>query len=98
LVLQPFADRLGIKLIGTELEAVDGLLTGRMTGNNCRCENKVLRLEAVYGPLASTGLKHGVTPAVISSCWPRRKKHTGDTFTPHGAVFACGQIEAGIWV
>ena len=51
LVLQPFADRLGIRLIGTELEVVDGLLTGRMTGNNCRCENKVLRLEAVYGPL-----------------------------------------------
>lgn len=50
------------------------------------------------GRSASTGLKHGVTPAVISSCWPRRKKHTGDTFTPHGAVFACGQIEAGIWV
>ncbi|MCF5570584.1 HAD-IB family phosphatase, partial [Pseudomonas sp. PA-3-11C] len=57
LVLQPFADRLGIKLIGTELEAVDGLLTGRMTGNNCRCENKVLRLEAVYGPLGQYRLK-----------------------------------------
>jgi len=51
LVLQPFADRLGIKLIGTELEVVDGLLTGRIAGSNCRCENKVLRLEAVYGPL-----------------------------------------------
>jgi len=57
LVLQPFANRLGIKLIGTELEIVDGLLTGRMTGNNCRCENKVLRLEAVYGPLDQYRLK-----------------------------------------
>lgn len=57
LVLQPFADRLGIKLIGTELEVVDGLLTGRITGNNCRCENKVLRLEAVYGPLSQYRLK-----------------------------------------
>ncbi|MGZ7458872.1 HAD family hydrolase [Pseudomonas sp. Ma2-10] len=56
-VLQPFADRLGIKLIGTELEVVDGLLTGRITGNNCRCENKVLRLEAVYGPLSQYRLK-----------------------------------------
>lgn len=57
LVLQPFADRLGVKLIGTELEVVDGLLTGRITGNNCRCENKVLRLEAVYGPLSQYRLK-----------------------------------------
>ena len=57
LVLQPFADRLGVKLIGTELEVVDGLLTGRISGNNCRCENKVLRLEAVYGPLSQYRLK-----------------------------------------
>jgi phosphatidylglycerophosphatase C len=57
LVLQPFADRLGIKLIGTELEVIDGLLTGQITGNNCRCENKVLRLEAVYGPLSQYRLR-----------------------------------------
>ncbi|PCR97544.1 HAD-IB family hydrolase [Pseudomonas fluorescens] len=57
LVLQPFADRLGIKLIGTELEVIDGKLTGRISGNNCRCENKVLRLEAVYGPLTEYRLK-----------------------------------------
>jgi HAD superfamily hydrolase (TIGR01490 family) len=57
LVLQPFANRLGIKLIGTELEVVDGVLTGRLTGNNCRCENKVLRLEAVYGDLGEYRLR-----------------------------------------
>lgn len=57
LVLQPFAARLGVKLIGTELEVIDGLLTGRIAGNNCRCENKVLRLEAVYGPLSQYRLK-----------------------------------------
>ncbi len=51
LVLQSFADRLGIQLIGTELEIVDGFLTGHIIGHNCRCENKVLRLEATYGPL-----------------------------------------------
>ena len=51
MIPQPFADRLGIKVIGTELEEKDGLLTGRMTGYNCICENKVLRLEAVYGSL-----------------------------------------------
>lgn len=57
IVLQPFADRLGIKLIGTELEVVDGVLTGRLTGNNCRCENKVLRLEAIYGDLGEYRLR-----------------------------------------
>ncbi len=57
LVLQPFANRLGIKLIGTELEVVDGVLTGRLTGNNCRCKNKVLRLEAVYGDLGNYRLR-----------------------------------------
>ncbi|MCF5021697.1 HAD-IB family phosphatase, partial [Pseudomonas lactis] len=57
LVLQPFADRLGIRLIGTELEVVDGVLTGKLTGNNCRCENKVLRLEAVYRDLGEYRLR-----------------------------------------
>ncbi|WP_437880004.1 HAD family hydrolase [Pseudomonas sp. LRF_L74] len=57
LVLRPFAERLGIKLIGTELEVVDGRLTGRIAGNNCRCENKVLRLEAVYGELTDYRLR-----------------------------------------
>ncbi len=57
LVLRPFADRLGIKLIGTELEVIDGRLTGRILGNNCRCENKVLRLEAIYGPLTAYHLR-----------------------------------------
>lgn len=51
MVLQPFADRLGIKLIGTQLEVNDGTLTGRITGHNCRCEQKVKRLESVYGQL-----------------------------------------------
>lgn len=51
LVLKPFAERLGINLIGTELEVIDGRLTGRIAGANCRCETKVLRLAAIYGPL-----------------------------------------------
>ncbi|MFS2157845.1 HAD family hydrolase [Pseudomonas sp. Pseusp122] len=57
LVLRPFAEHLGIKLIATELEVVDGYLTGRLSGNNCRCEAKVLRLEAVYGPLTQYRLR-----------------------------------------
>ncbi len=51
LVLEPFAERLGIKLIGTQLEVVDGMLTGKITGHNCRCGQKVHRLEQVYGSL-----------------------------------------------
>lgn len=51
IVLMPFAEKLGINLIATELEVVDGKLTGAISGSNCRCEMKVLRLESVYGPL-----------------------------------------------
>lgn len=57
MVLQPFADRLGIKLIGTQLEVSDGTLTGRITGHNCRCEQKVRRLESVYGHLGEYHLR-----------------------------------------
>ncbi|WP_447649768.1 HAD family hydrolase [Pseudomonas abietaniphila] len=57
LVLRPFADELGIQLIATELEESEGTLTGRISGSNCRCEAKVLRLEAVYGPLHKYRLK-----------------------------------------
>ena len=51
LVLAPFARKLGIGLIGTRLASVDGVLTGEIDGTNCRCEQKVIRLEAQYGPL-----------------------------------------------
>lgn len=65
LVLQPFADRFGIKLIYTELEVLEGLLQAhdwqqpqmREQSNQARCCVR-----------ASTGLKHGVTPAATSSC------------------------------
>lgn len=51
IVLRPFADQLGIRLIGTRLEVEDGKLTGHISGHNCRCGQKVARLEQVYGPL-----------------------------------------------
>ena len=51
LVLKPFAKKLGIGLIGTRLQSVDGVLNGQINGTNCRCEQKVIRLEAQYGPL-----------------------------------------------
>lgn len=57
LVLAPFANELGIKLIATELEVADGVLTGRISGSNCRCEAKVLRLESAYGPLEKFRLR-----------------------------------------
>ncbi|MEP9316289.1 HAD-IB family phosphatase [Pseudomonas sp. LABIM340] len=57
LVLRPFAERLGVRLIATELEVVDGRLTGRIVGGNCRAENKVLRLQAKYGPLTDFRLR-----------------------------------------
>ena len=57
LVLQPWADKLGIKLIGTQLEVKDGKLTGRITGHNCRCAQKVARLEKVYGDLNAYHLR-----------------------------------------
>ncbi|QAX82205.1 HAD-IB family phosphatase [Candidatus Pseudomonas adelgestsugas] len=56
-ILQPFTDRLGIQLIGTELEVVNEVLTGKLMGNNCRCENKVLRLKSIYGDLGKYRLR-----------------------------------------
>lgn len=57
LVLQPFADQLGIRLIGTELEVIDGRLSGFIKGSNCRCEAKVDRLRAEYGDLTKYRLR-----------------------------------------
>ncbi|MBD8491931.1 HAD-IB family hydrolase [Pseudomonas syringae] len=51
IVLQPFANRLKVELIGTNLEIIDGKLTGLIAGSNCRRDSKVARLEGVYGPL-----------------------------------------------
>lgn len=53
LVLRPFTERLGIKLIGTQLEEKDGILTGKINGNNCRCGQKIARLQQVYGDLSA---------------------------------------------
>jgi HAD superfamily hydrolase (TIGR01490 family) len=79
LVLQPFANRLGIKLIGTELEVVDGVLTGKLTGNNCRCENKVLRLEAVYGSLTHPANRRAVTHGHGHANRPGRRASGGNS-------------------
>lgn len=57
IVLKPFADKLGIRLIGTNLEVKEGVLTGDIDGQNCRCAQKVVRLTAEYGPLSSYYLR-----------------------------------------
>lgn len=57
LLLRPFAEKLGVHLIATELEVVDGVLTGRIVGRNCRRDEKVCRLERHYGPLTQYSLR-----------------------------------------
>lgn len=79
LVLAPFAERLGIKLIGTELESVNGILTGRITGHNCRCIQKINRLESIYGPLDQYHLRAWGTLEAIMNCWQPPKMPTGGT-------------------
>lgn len=57
IVLRPFAERLGIGLIGTQLEVKEGKFTGRISGHNCRCMQKIIRLEKDYGPLTDYDLR-----------------------------------------
>lgn len=48
--LSPLAERVGFRsVIGTRLEVVDGVLTGRLVGENCRGAEKVARLRAWLG-------------------------------------------------
>jgi HAD superfamily hydrolase (TIGR01490 family) len=49
--LEPIARRLGIELIATEIElSPDGLITGKISGANCRGEEKVIRLGNLLNP------------------------------------------------
>lgn len=56
-MLRPFAERLGVGLIGTELEVQDGRLTGEIVGRNCRRDEKVNRLRREYGDLSQYYLR-----------------------------------------
>lgn len=93
MVLQPFADRLGIKLIGTTLEVVDGKLTGKIIGNNCRCGEKVKRLEGVYGDLTQYHMKAWGTLVVIMNCYSRLKHLIGASFIPVVANLKTHQLK-----
>lgn len=57
LLLKPFAERLGVELIATELEIVDGKLSGHILGRNCRRDEKVNRLVQRFGPLQHCHLR-----------------------------------------
>lgn len=57
LVLEPFARRLGIELVATELEINNGVLTGQIDGRNCRRAEKVHRLEKRFGTLEQAHMR-----------------------------------------
>ncbi|MTI38748.1 HAD-IB family hydrolase [Fulvivirga lutimaris] len=44
--LKPWCDQIGMKLIGTRLETIDGKITGKIDGNNCYGPEKVARIKA----------------------------------------------------
>lgn len=46
--LQPWCDRMGFDLIATELEVVDGRLTGQFSTPNCNGKEKVRRIKEKY--------------------------------------------------
>jgi phosphatidylglycerophosphatase C len=49
--LRPWADVLGVEsVLATQIDVRGGVLTGRMLGPNCRCEQKVARINAHFGP------------------------------------------------
>lgn len=81
LVLRPFTERLGIKLIGTQLEEKDGILTGKINGNNCRCGQKIARLQQVYGDLSAYHMRAwGDSRGIMNCCMPQANL-TGVIFT-----------------
>jgi phosphatidylglycerophosphatase C len=45
--------------VATELEVVDGQLTGRLAGGNCRGDEKVRRLAALFGDPAPLAWAYG---------------------------------------
>jgi phosphatidylglycerophosphatase C len=46
--IKKWCDEVEIKLIATQLESRDNLLTGNLKGNNCHGEEKVIRIRSAY--------------------------------------------------
>ena len=44
--IKPWSDQIGVELIATELEVVNGLITGKIRGKNCRGPEKVSRIHS----------------------------------------------------
>jgi HAD superfamily phosphoserine phosphatase-like hydrolase len=57
MLLQPLADRLGVELLATELQRVDGRWQPSLAGANCKGAAKVHRLEAHLGDLEPLDLE-----------------------------------------
>jgi HAD superfamily hydrolase (TIGR01490 family) len=62
--VEPWASKYGVPVIGSELEAVDGILTGRLSGANCRGPEKTRRITEVinlkdYGKIYAYGNSSG---------------------------------------
>ena len=45
--IEPWASKYGVPVVGTELEAANGILTGRLSGANCRGAEKPRRIAAI---------------------------------------------------
>ena len=45
--IEPWASKYGVPVVGTELEVVNGILTGRLNGANCRGPEKPRRIAKV---------------------------------------------------
>ena len=46
--IKKWSDGIGVQLIATQLETVDELLTGKLTGLNCNGEEKATRIKSAY--------------------------------------------------
>jgi HAD superfamily hydrolase (TIGR01490 family) len=46
--IRAWTDEMGIQLIGSRLEVVDGKITGNLMGNNCNGGEKVIRIKQLY--------------------------------------------------
>ncbi len=46
--VKPFASKLGVSLLSTEMEVRNGILTGKLEGKNCRGAEKARRIKAAY--------------------------------------------------
>jgi HAD superfamily hydrolase (TIGR01490 family) len=62
--IEPWASRYAVPVIGTELEVVEGRLTGRLMGKNCRGPEKARRIAKMmdlerYGKIYAYGNSRG---------------------------------------